>query len=246
MDVADVLKLKVPELKSELQKLGLSPKGLKKDLQERLTDAIGSSKPQLDISGLDETPTKGNKDDDTKGSVAADESKNQEEPAEAATGGAADAVEPQNGSHETSGDKVSKSAKRKADEADSASHVASTEDEAPVEQPRDSYDQDTGTPEERVGDGMEEDAEREARDETPMEYDANQETEAMEVGDGEENKEGGDEREGGEGAEAEESKEKGTTTVLFRVCLFVCVGGVSYTGMRRRLQYKRRPVRVQD
>ena len=228
MEVADVLKLKVPELKSELQKMGLSPKGLKKDLQERLTGALEGARPnvqaqpQFDAGATDETAADESMEE---GSKVKSEEEQQSEPneAEAASRGTNDAVASQNG--DTTRKESDQVAGSKEVAADSVSQVS-----------RRTWGsfcnhvicyfvlvQDTGT---SKGSEQKQDTER---DETPMEYEPIQDSEAMEVGGDDDSKRGeGDAKvdAGSEAAEADGSKGQGKTTQIFNMCLSVCVGGL--------------------
>lgn len=246
MDVADVLKLKVPELKAELQKLGLSPKGLKKDLQERLSEAVEDARPmaqpQFDAGASDEKGADDSMNEDTKGTPAV---KPEEEPAEAATGGTTDAVEPENvGNKQSSADSVQSEAV-KADGTDSVSQAAPTAAEAPQQEPLDSLNQDAGTPEEPASE-QQQDEERAQRDETPMDHETSQEAEPMEVGgdgDAKLDEEDRPKEAGDEGTEVDGTKGRGKNShpIAF---VFVSVGrGNYYTGTSQR-RCKRRRMRV--
>jgi hypothetical protein len=186
MDKADVLKLKVPELKSELQKLGLSPKGLKKDLQERLATALEGARPtqpQLDASATDETAVEESMDEGSK--AKSEEEQQQAEPI-GPSSGTNDGVPPQNGD-----------AKESAAESDQLGDAGDAAD---------GESQDPGTSEESE---QKQDTERDdQRDETPMEYEPIQDSEAMEIGGDDTKGAEGDtkEDEGGEAAEADGNK----------------------------------------
>jgi hypothetical protein len=192
MDKADVLKLKVPELKSELQKLGLSPKGLKKDLQERLATALEGARPtqpQLDASATDETAVEESMDEGSK--AKSEEEQQQAEPI-GPSSGTNDGVPPQNGD-----------AKESAAESDQLGDAGDAAD---------GESQDPGTSEESE---QKQDTERDdQRDETPMEYEPIQDSEAMEIGGDDTKGAEGDtkEDEGGEAAEADGNKGQGKSS----------------------------------